>query len=31
MDQAAAAIIVQHALDSERQTGEPLGTTVRTP
>jgi putative Holliday junction resolvase len=31
VDQAAAAIIVQHALDSERQTGEPLGTTVRTP
>ena len=31
VDQAAAVIIVQHALDSERQTGEPLGTTVRTP
>lgn len=31
VDQAAAVIIVQHALDFERQTGEALGTTVRTP
>jgi putative Holliday junction resolvase len=31
IDQAAAAIIVQHALEFERQTGEALGTTVRTP
>ncbi len=30
VDQAAAVIIVQHALESERQSGEPLGTTVRT-
>ena len=28
---AAAVIIVQHALDAERATGEPLGTNVRTP
>lgn len=31
VDQAAAVIIVQHALDAERATGEPLGTNVRTP
>lgn len=31
VDQAAAVIIVQHALESERKSGEPLGTTVRTP
>ncbi len=31
VDQAAAVIIVQHALESERRTGEPPGTTVRTP
>ena len=31
VDQAAAVIIVEHALESERRTGEPLGTTVRTP
>lgn len=31
IDQAAAVVIVQHALESERQSGEPLGTTVRTP
>jgi putative holliday junction resolvase len=30
VDQAAAVIIVQHALDAEQRTGEPLGTTVRT-
>lgn len=31
IDQAAAVIIVQHALEFERQSGEPLGITVRTP
>lgn len=31
IDQAAAVIIVQHALEFERQNGEALGTTVRTP
>ncbi len=31
VDQAAAVIIVQHALDAEQATGEPLGTSVRTP
>lgn len=31
IDQAAAVVIVQHALESERQSGEPLGITVRTP
>ena len=30
VDQAAAVIIVQHALDAEQRTGTPLGTTVRT-
>jgi len=30
VDQAAAVIIVQHALDAERRSGTPLGTTVRT-
>lgn len=29
IDQAAAVIIVQHALDAERMSGIPLGTTVR--
>lgn len=31
VDQAAAVVIVQHALESERQSDEPLGITVRTP
>jgi len=30
IDQAAAVIIVQHALDAEQRTGTPLGTTVGT-
>lgn len=31
VDQAAAVIIVEHALAAERQSGEPAGTTVRIP
>ncbi len=30
LDQAAAVIIVQHALEAERVAGRPIGTTVRT-
>ena len=31
VDQAAAVVIVQHALDAERATGEPAGAVVEVP